>query len=389
MARIAVVHVPYFSHINAATRLTAVLAREGHEVISWAPEACRPRIEAAGAQLVVHEPEMPSVDGFMAFVAAAAATTLEETKELVEQLFAHDVDVILHDSQVPWAKVAGEYLGVPRIVSHPMFPIVSSHHIQSDLDWDKPAPHPEEAKEDFEASWLAIAKRWGVELGDVGSVIHTAWTSETTLGFTTREILGDDFDPGDNWELIGPLLEPPPPRAPRRERPLVYVCFGTSFNARSDHFQAVVEALADEPVDVLVSTGAGRITADNLEPLPANVALRDFVPAREILARADAHITHGGNNSVHECLLAGVPMLCIPQGFDQFPLAGRVQVLGAGLQVSEDPAEIRDGMRWLLNDPSPTARARELGDHLAHYDGEGRVAAVFDRVLAENAAVAT
>jgi UDP:flavonoid glycosyltransferase YjiC (YdhE family) len=82
-------------------------------------------------------------------------------------------------------------------------------------------------------------------------------------------------------------------------------------------------------------------------------------------------------------------MLCIPQGFDQFPLAGRVTELGAGRVVSEDPGEIRDSLRWLLEDPSPTARARELGEHLAHYDGEGRVTAVFDRVLADNAAVAT
>jgi len=36
VAKIGVVHVPYYSHINAATRLTAVLAGQGHDVIAWA-----------------------------------------------------------------------------------------------------------------------------------------------------------------------------------------------------------------------------------------------------------------------------------------------------------------------------------------------------------------
>jgi UDP:flavonoid glycosyltransferase YjiC (YdhE family) len=136
VARIAVVHVPFYSHINAATRLTAVLAAQGHEVIAWAPEPCRRRIEAAGAGFQLHEPDMPRVDGFMGWVATLAESTEVWARDLVQELFAHDVDLIVHDSQVPWARVAGEYLGLPRIVSHPMFPIISNHQTRSDADWE-------------------------------------------------------------------------------------------------------------------------------------------------------------------------------------------------------------------------------------------------------------
>jgi UDP:flavonoid glycosyltransferase YjiC (YdhE family) len=94
------------------------------------------------------------------------------------------------------------------------------------------------------------------------------------------------------------------------------------------------------------------------------------------------HITHCGNNSVHETLLAGVPMLCVPQAYDQFPLAGRVAELGAGLIAEEDPEAIRTGVRRLLADDAPRARARQLGRHLAAYDGEGRVAELVERALA-------
>ena len=222
--------------------------------------------------------------------------------------------------------VAADYLGIPRIVSHPMFPIVSPEHIASDEELDRVRPDPTEVQAEFRARWLSIARRWGVELGHGGEAIHTP--AETMFAYTTPEIVGESqLDPA--WRLIGPLMSPIP-RSDLGDRPLVYVCFGTSFNKRMQQFTSVIEALADEPVDVLISTGKSTITASDLGPLPANIVVQEFVEAREVLSRASAHITHGGCNSIHESLLAGVPMLCIPQAYDQFPLAGRMSVLGAG-----------------------------------------------------------
>ena len=38
--------------------------------------------------------------------------------------------------------------------------------------------------------------------------------------------------------------------------------------------------------------------------------------------------------------MAGVPMVCLPQAFDQIPLSKRVVELGAGLVVEEDPGDV-------------------------------------------------
>jgi demethyllactenocin mycarosyltransferase len=333
---------------------------------------------------------MPQVRGFMNFVAAMAETTERATGPLVEQLLAEDVDLMVHDSQATWARVAGDYLGIPRIVSHPMFPIVAARRMPDEDEEDEGletdfADDPD-AKALFDARWLSIAGTWGVELGEMANVIHTAGVSDTTVAFTTEEIIGGS-GPDESWHCIGPLMEEVSPVEPNGGRPLVYVCLGTSFNTRRVVFQAVVDGLADEPVDVLVSTGKGRISAAELGPLPDNVELRDFVPAREVLARARLHITHGGCNSVHESLLAGVPMILIPQAFDQFPLAQRVERLGAGLVVDETAIAVRTAARWLVADEDVHACASELGRHLAAYDGESRLAAVVGRVLDESAAV--
>jgi len=365
-------------------RLARVLVRQDHEVVVWAPEWCRERVESWGGTFELHEPAMPRVNGPVGHVAELATTTEQLTEDLIARLFHYEVDLLVHDSQTPWARVAGDYLGIPRIVSHPMFPIVAPLHIPSDAERLLPVPDFDEARERFGASWLAVARRWGVELESAHNVIHSS--AEAKVVYTTEKIMGS-YPIEPNWHFVGPLMDPGPRVAPPRDRPLVYVCFGTQFNARAALFESVIRGLANEPVDVLVSTGRGMVSAVDIDPLPANVTLREFVDAREVLARASVHVTHGGCNSVHETLLAGVPMVFLPQAFDQFPLAHSVELLGAGVLALERPEEIRGAVRLLLGSGKARARARQLSVHLAGYDGERRVAALIKRVLFENAAL--
>jgi MGT family glycosyltransferase len=381
MARIGIVNVPFYSHVEAATRLGEVLLRLGHELVVWAPEPCREGVEKIGASFQPQEVEMPLAGNFMQFAADMAAVAERHTQETVEEVHEADLDVLVHDSQAVWARVAGEYLGLPRIVSHPMFPMSTSHKVTPAVEQIEFESDPEDDRERFEASWRAVAYRWGVELGQWDHAIHSAHISDTTLAYTTQRLVGDWRPKG--WHFVGPLMEKVPISKPQPDaRPLVYVCFGTSFNYRKHLFAAVIEGLADEPVDVLVSTGLGKVSRADLEPLPDNVVVEEFVKTREVLERASVLVTHSGCNSVHESLLAGVPMLSLPQAYDQYPLAGRIEVLGAGRMVLESATSVRDGVRWLLEDPSGTARARELGRHLRRYDGDRRVAAVVDRLLA-------
>ena len=320
VARIALVNHPSFSHIEAMSRLTRVLVGQGHDVIVWAPKRCRTQIEDGGARFEPHAPDLSRGKGDV-LAARLASTTERFAEQLIEQFQAYDVELVVRDSTTPWALVAGEYLGIPRIVSHPMFPIVArddaatsdgeSVRASSDSEEEEEAAAaPAAARERFESTWLSIASRWGVELDDLSGIFHN--TSEPTMTFTTEVIVGD-HQLRPSWRCIGPLLSPPPPAAPKSGRPLVYACFGTTYNPRPGLFRTVIDSLGEEPCDVLVSTGGGIVSATDLRPLPPNVELRKFVPAREVLARASAHITHGGCNSVHESLLAAVPMACLPQ----------------------------------------------------------------------------
>ena len=290
------------------------------------------------------------------------------------------------DPRLPRPLGAGrwDFLGIPRIVSDPLLPDSSAASPTSDAyvppllagaEWFPGGL--EGAFAQLETSRTAIARTWGINIGDWRSAMHSA--GDLTVNYTTPEILGD-IELRSGWHCVGPLMDAGPERRQEPARPRVYVALGTFYNYAPDAFRAAIDALQTEPVDVIVSTGRGYISPADLEPLPPNVTVHDFVDSRQVLAEAQVHITHGGCSSVHESLLAGVPMVCIPQGSDQFMWSERVAQLGAGTIAQTTPESIQAAVRRLLDDEGPRRRTRELGLRLQRYDGERRVAALLGRL---------
>ena len=149
---------------------------------------------------------------------------------------------------------------------------------------------------------------------------------------------------------------------------------GTTFNDAPAFYQACFEAFADQPYQVLLSTGGRAMTLP--EP-PANVRVMPFVPQMEVLSRASVFVTHGGMNSANEGLWRGVPMVVVPQRGDQFLVARRMAELGAGVAIT--PAEVtserlRDAVGRLIAESSFRDRARALGASLVAAGGPVRAA---------------
>jgi UDP:flavonoid glycosyltransferase YjiC (YdhE family) len=143
------------------------------------------------------------------------------------------------------------------------------------------------------------------------------------------------------------------------ERPTVLASLGTVFNKTPGVLEAIVQAVADEPVNVVVVIGRDQ-DPGRFGPQPDHVRLERYVPQPLLLEHCAAFITHGGFNSVKEALSAGVPMVVVPISADQPYSAERCAALGVGLTVASDdrPEVMRDAVRQVLAESSYSTAAR-------------------------------
>src|SRR5262249_27043074 len=110
---------------------------------------------------------------------------------------------------------------------------------------------------------------------------------------------------------------------------LVLAAFGGKWSPPAAALEAIAQALrADE--GQLVLALKERISEPFVQKLPEHVIAVEYAPQLALLARARAMITHGGANSVGECLAAGRPMLVVPLLHDQPLSALLVERAGAG-----------------------------------------------------------
>jgi len=167
---------------------------------------------------------------------------------------------------------------------------------------------------------------------------------------------------------VGPAL---PPGWGDPGAPLVYTSFG-SVAASAERFRpmyrAVLGALAELPVRVLMTTGAA-IDEPSLGRVPANACVLPWWPQDAAMTRAALVLGHGGFGTTMAALGAGVPQIVLPLfSSDQFLNAERIQAVGAGLQLVGDLTvldQLPDMVTTVLNQPGFAARAAALAAEMA------------------------
>jgi MGT family glycosyltransferase len=397
VATIGIVHIGWHGHLGPPNRLGGVLAAQGHRVIAWAPESFRAQIEASGAEMRpaagpnqdrdIMDPNfkphpgaadgrrMVSDDFVYRLAAQLGASAVVLTPRTVEELLEAGVELVVHDAMTTWGRVAAEWLGLPRLCSFPGWP--------PPYDIERRPAEPGLA-DAIRAARAEVLTRWGVDLGEERQPLNNF--GDATVVFTTGKVLGQEL-PDDSWRLVGPLMPPlngataEPAVGEDDGRPLVYMAMGTAHNWRRDLFRAALDGLAGEDVRLLVSTG-GRYDADDLAPVPGNATVVKRVDSRAVLERAAVHITHGGASSIHEALVAAVPMVCVPQGADQYMWADRLVALGVGELLEEpSPDRMREAVLHALSAPEPRRRAAELAEDVAGLDGQAVVAEIVESLL--------
>ena len=157
----------------------------------------------------------------------------------------------------------------------------------------------------------------------------------------------------------------------------VHVTLGTVVNDAPGVFEAVLEGLRDEPVNVVVTIGPDRDPA-SLGPQPPHVLLAAYLPHVDLLPRVDAVVGHAGAGTLLATLAHGLPTVLLPHGAEQHVNAMVVAAAGAGELIVPDaitPEAVRDAVRRVLDDPRPGAVAQALAAEIAAMPGPAQVAA--------------
>ncbi|MEO1574478.1 MAG: glycosyltransferase, partial [Pseudomonadota bacterium] len=199
---------------------------------------------------------------------------------------------------------------------------------------------------------LAYAESLGLDtkrLEQTGALMLFVDTQLPTLLLTAREL---DFPhaPPDNAHFVGPMVAMDRTDADvdagDRERldgvlsqdrtgPLLYCPLSTMNTSQGDFAQRLVACVAERPEWTLVVAGAR-----DLDDSAPNVHAFGYLPQMRVLVHADLCITMAGMNTVHESLMAGVPMLAFPMHYDQPGVASRLAHRGlAHVGAAEDSAD--------------------------------------------------
>lgn len=162
---------------------------------------------------------------------------------------------------------------------------------------------------------------------------------------------------------------------------LIYFSLGSLGSADVDLMRRIIASLARTPHRYIVSKGP---LHEEIE-LPPNMWGAEFLPQTRILPLVDLVITHGGNNTVTECLHFGKPMVLLPLFWDQHDNAQRAAELGFGIRL--DPyrctdAQLHGAVSELLGDARTRATLAEAARTIRARDGVRTAATLIERAAA-------
>ncbi len=164
---------------------------------------------------------------------------------------------------------------------------------------------------------------------------------------------------------------------------MLLVSLGSAFTDRPAFYRACLEAFGGLPGWHVVLQIGRHTDRAALGEVPAGVEVHRWVPQFDVLAQADAFVTHAGTGGASEGLFHGVPMIAVPQAVDQFANADSLVALGVARRLdTEDatPGALRSALLELTGDPAVAGR---LAEQRAAARAEGGTARAADLVEAE------
>jgi UDP:flavonoid glycosyltransferase YjiC (YdhE family) len=340
-------------HVQPLLPYAKALVAKGHDVLVAGPQDLSGTLQAAGLK---HAPfAHPGDEGLAPFWARLRLVPPEQQKALVigeifaganaqaafpgvlETIRAWQPQLIVRDSAEFAAAVAAEVAGVSHV---------------------RVAVH-QRAMEELICSLAAepidrLRQTAGLP-ADAGAALRG---EESFTSFPESFEGPPDSKAARPVYRVGPVKEAPTATSSAWEPnagglPLIYITFGTvatTVPEAQQIYRTAIEAVADLPVRVLLTTGRG-FDLGTLGTVPANVQVEAWVPQAAVLPHTAVMVCHGGSGTVLGGLAAGIPQVVVPLGADQPLNAQSIAAIGAGLTLNKpDAATLRAAIERVFRD---------------------------------------
>jgi UDP:flavonoid glycosyltransferase YjiC (YdhE family) len=179
---------------------------------------------------------------------------------------------------------------------------------------------------------------------------EAAYSGECILGLGLRELEFERAWPAA-LRFVGPMLWSPPnigAALPDTDGGThVLATLGTHLGFAKDDLAAQLDTVARSYPDIRLHFSDGRLD-DGADATHRALQRHAWVDYPSWVPQMRAVLHHGGAGVMWECLRAGVPALVLPNDYDQFDHAARLQAAGVAVRLRH-PREIGPALRRLLD----------------------------------------
>ena len=230
-----------------------------------------------------------------------------------------------------------------------------------------------------------VAKANGVALP---RGLFAGLTADLNLIASAPHLLPQWLRMPEGHRVVGPVYAQLPGEVPdivfdlaSSPKPLVYFAVGSSGNR--DLVLDVLKGLGQADCQVLAPVRS-HLHQEDLEVLPLNVHVTDWIPAHQLGDVVDLAITHGGEGTVQTSCVQGWPFIGIPLQLEQRFNVQRCAAFGSARLMSRKEARRADWAALApqtLADDRMRSRARHMAELMEGLDGPGRAAEAICELL--------
>lgn len=392
--RILFTTLPATGHFHPLVPLAQAAAAAGHEIAFATAASFCPAVEAVGFRclpagfdrrgvpLDVLFPDMRTLTGeaFSHFVNGHIRVDVEATQmatNLLSLTSEWRPDLIVRDAPEYGGCVVAEVLGIPHA----------------------------SVRTAVTASSYAGRRFIATELDALRVAHGLAPDPEVAMPFRYLHLA---FEPAGLWPVDDPpaptshLLRPEPFDRSGVEgvpagiadldgMPTVCATLGTFMNRSAEVFEAILDGLRDERLNLVLTIGRDQDPAQ-FGDRPSNVHIERYIPLSLLLPHCAAVVCQAGFSTTVTALTHGLPMVLLPLGADQPLVAQQLARLGVGpvLGPTERTSDaIRDAVRSVLTVRTYRDNAERARDAMVALPGPADAVTLLEQLVAYGAPMVT